>query len=447
MFAPKSRLRDNSARLGLPFADANPLMHRMTAVSTTPPPADRVLGFKELVALVAMLMALNALAIDSMLPALPAIGNALGVVEDNSRQWVVTAYLLGFGGAQLFYGPLADRFGRRPLLFVGVGLYVLFSFLAAMATSFETLLIARVLQGVGAASTRVLAVAIVRDCYGGRRMAQVMSLAFLVFLGVPVIAPSLGAAIVAFGPWRAIFAVLGVWGAAVLIWAMIRLPETLKPEDRLPIRFDRLMAAYRQTLTTRVAVGYMLGSTMLMGCLFGFINSSQQIFADVFRQEALFPIIFAVIASGIAAASLINAKLVERLGTRLLSHTALIGFTVLSAIHLTLTLTGFENIVTFTVMQTLVMFCFGFVAGNFGAMAMEPLGHIAGTASSVQGTVSSVIGALTGFYIGQHFDGSVTPMALGFTVCGAIAIGIVLWAEGGRLFRSRDLPSSSPEQG
>lgn len=410
------------------------------------PTRAQTLGFRELVALIAMLMALNALAIDSMLPALPAIGAAFGVVEDNHRQWVVTAYLLGFGGAQIFYGPLADRFGRRPLLFLGIGIYVVFSLLAAMATSFEALLIARALQGVGAASTRVLAVAIVRDCYEGRRMARVMSLAFLVFLGVPVIAPSLGAVIVAFGPWRAIFGVLGLWGAAILLWAALRLPETLKSEDRLPIRLGRLGAAYRQTLTTRVAIGYTLASTMVIGCLFGFINSSQQIFTDVFRQEALFPIIFAVIASGIAVASLLNARLVEQLGTRLMSHLALIGFTAFSAIHLILVLTGWETMVTFAVMQTLVMFCFGFIAGNFGSMAMEPLGRIAGTASSIQGAMTSLGGALIGFFIGQQFNGSVAPMALGFTICGAGALAIVLWAEGGRLFRSHHLPPTSAEE-
>src|SRR5690606_26849911 len=184
----------------------------------------------------------------------------------------------------------------------------------------------------------------------------------------------------------------------------------------------------------RTAVGYMLAMTAIVGCLFGFINSAQQVFADVFHEEALFPIIFAAIASGIAAASLLNARLVERLGTRLLSHSALIGFTLLSAGHFALAATGYESLIGFVVMQTAVMFCFGFLAGNFGAMAMEPLGHVAGTASSVQGFVSTIGGALIGSFIGQQFDGTVGPMTLGFTVCGALAIAIVFWTEGGRLF-------------
>src|SRR5690606_8716964 len=222
----------------------------MTAApaSSRPP-----IGFAQLVALVAMLMALNALAIDTMLPALPQIGEALGVDRPNDRQWVITAYLIGFGVAQLFYGVASDRFGRKPVLMIGVSLYVLFSFLAAAATSLETMMLARALQGFGAASTRVLAVAIVRDCFGGRQMARVMSLAFLVFLAVPVIAPSLGALIVWVAPWPWIFVVLGLWGLAVQIWALWSLPETLHPEDRMPVQAARVLDAFRVTLTTRRA--------------------------------------------------------------------------------------------------------------------------------------------------------------------------------------------------
>jgi len=395
------------------------------------------IGFKELVAMVAMLMALNALAIDSMLPALPAIGESLGVDDANRRQWVVTAYLLGFGVTQIIYGPLSDRFGRRPVLFTGVGLYVIFSLMAAFAWSFETLLAARVLQGVGAASTRVLAVAIVRDQYEGRRMAQVMSLSFLVFLGVPIIAPSLGALIVLAGPWPWIFALLGLWGAIVLVWAGLRLPETLHPEDRMPINLKRIGAAAWETVTNRLSIGYTLAMTAIVGCLFGFITSAQQVFDEALGNAAIFPIIFAVVGCGIAAASLLNAALVQRLGQRLLSHTALIGFTAVSTVHLVVAASGHESLITFAVLQTLTMFCFGFIGGNFGSMAMTPLGHIAGTAASVQGVISSVGGALIGFAIGQQFDGTTVPMTAGFTLCGLTAIGIVLWTERGRLFVTR----------
>lgn len=394
------------------------------------------LGFVEFVCIVALMMALNALAIDAMLPALPHIAEDLGLVNDNDRQWVVTAYLLGFGGAQLIYGPLADRFGRKPVLLVGVGIYVVFSLLATMAPTFDMLILARIGQGLGSACTRVLAVSIVRDRYEGRTMARVMSFSFLVFLGVPILAPSIGQLIMLVGPWRWIFGGLGLVGVGLIVWASLRLPETQKPEDRLPIQFSRLVSAYKTALTDRTAMGYTLAMTAITGALFGFINSSQQIFADVFHAEAIFPAVFALIAGGIAAASLLNARLVVSLGSRKISHTALIGFTSIAGIHALVTLTGHESIWTFAILQTLTMFCFGMIAGNFGAMAMETMGHIAGTAASIQGFISTIIGSLLGFAIGQQFNGTVTPMAVGFTLMGLIALACVLYAERGRLFQA-----------
>lgn len=389
------------------------------------------------------MMALNALAIDSMLPALPAIGADLGVANENSRQWVVTAYLLGFGAAQLIYGPVADRFGRKSVLLFGVGVYVMFSLLATLAPTFETLILARIGQGLGSACTRVLAVSIVRDRYEGRTMARVMSFSFLVFLGVPILAPSLGQLIMLVGPWRWIFAGLGLIGVALIVWASLRLPETLKPEDRLPIQVKRLTSAYKTALTDRTAMGYTLAMTAITGALFGFINSSQQIFADVFDAEAVFPAVFALIAGGIAVASLVNARLVVRLGSRKISHTALIGFTTVSAVHAAVALSGHETLITFAVLQTLTMFCFGLIAGNFGAMAMETMGHIAGTAASIQGFISTVFGSLLGFAVGQQFNGTTVPMSLGFTVFGLTALALVLFAERGRLFRAHHAPPTA----
>lgn len=401
-------------------------------------PAFRGPGFPEFVALIAMMMALNALAIDMMLPALPAIGEALGVVTENSRQWVITAYLLGFGGAQIIYGPLADRYGRKPVLMAGLTLYVAFSVLAAFATSFELLIAARVATGLGAAALRVLAVSIVRDRYSGRTMARVMSLSFLVFLGVPILAPALGQLVLTVAPWPWIFGVLAVAGSAFMIWALIRLPETLHPENRMPIRIGRIAGAFREAVTHRQAIGYTLAMTCITGSLFGFINSSQQIFFDVFNEPGLFTTVFAAIAGSIAVASLLNARLVERLGSRLISHTALLGFIVMSAIHAAVALSGHETIWTFAVLQGLTMFCFGLIAGNFGAMAMEPMGHIAGTASSAQGFISTTVGASLGFLIGQQFNGSAAPMTIGFVALGLMALAFVLIAEGGRLFKARN---------
>ena len=410
-------------------------------------PAAKGPGFPEFVCLIAMFMALNALAIDSMLPALPNIGEALGVVTENSRQWVITAYLLGFGGAQIVYGPLADRYGRKPVLIGGLLIYVVFAVACAFAPNFELLIAARVATGIGAAATRVLAVSIVRDRYSGRTMARVMSLSFLVFLGVPILAPTVGQLILTVAPWPWVFGVLAVFGAVVLTWATIRLPETLHPQDRLPINARRIAGAFREAVTNRVSIGYTLAMTCITGALFGFINSSQQIFYDVFKAPELFTTVFAAIAGGIAVASLLNSRFVEKLGSRLISHTALLGFIAMGVIHSAVNLSGHESIWTFAILQALTMFCFGFIAGNFGSMAMEPMGHIAGTASSAQGFVSTIIGSLMGFAIGQSFNGSATPMALGFTVMGVLALVFVLIAERGHLFRAKHLapvPAAAP---
>ncbi|MDP2800250.1 MAG: multidrug effflux MFS transporter [Phreatobacter sp.] len=393
------------------------------------------LGFRQFVAMIAALMATNALAIDSMLPALPEIGEALGIVSANDRQWVITSYLLGFGLAQIIYGTLADRFGRRPVLLIGLAIYAVGSLAATFATSFEQMMVARVVQGIGAAASRVLAVSIVRDTFSGRQMARVMSLAFIVFLAVPILAPSIGQIIILFAPWRWIFALLGLFGMVVALWVARKLPETLHPDDRTPIAFQPILNAFRICLTTRLSVGYMLALTFVIGSLFGFINASQQLFEDVFRASGLFTTIFAVIAGFMALASFLNSRIVERFGMRRVSHTALVGYIAATLVHGAVALAGHETLLVFTLFQCVTMFFFGLMASNFGAMAMDPLGHVAGTASSVQGFVSTVGGALIGFGIGQQFDGTALPVVLGFGACGLGALAMVLVAEKGRLFR------------
>jgi MFS transporter, DHA1 family, multidrug resistance protein len=401
------------------------------------------IGFKQFVAMVAAMMAVNALAIDGMLPALPAIGKALNIATDNDRQWIVTAYMLGFGSSQLFYGTLADRFGRRPVLLTGLILYVLFSLLAAAATSFEMLLIARVLQGVGSAGSRVLAVSIVRDCYSGRRMARVMSLSFIVFLAVPVFAPSFGKVIMMVLPWRFIFVGFAAFALSVIVWVHFRLPETLHPEDRTPISFANTMNNFRIILTNRISIGYTVAMTVLLGGLFGFINSAQQVFFDVFHAEKWFTILFAMIGLSIAAAALTNARLVERFGTRILSHSALCLYITCATIHAVIAFSGGESLAVFAPFLAVQFFCFGLVVSNFGAIAMDPLGHMAGTASSVQGFLTTIGGALCGFWIGQHFDGTVIPLTLGFAGFGIGGFLIVLIVEKGRLFRPTEAGEAS----
>lgn len=403
------------------------------------PPAttDRgtAMGFKEFVGLMAALMAVNALSIDAMLPVLPQIGATLDLATENEQQWVITAYLLGFGVAQLFYGPLADHFGRKPVLLTGLSMYTVFTVFAGFAGSLGIMILARALAGMGAAATRVLAITIIRDCYSGRTMARVMSLTFIVFLAAPIIAPSLGQAIALVAPWQWIFGALAVFGAGTAAWASLRMPESLHPEDRRAISPEGVLQAFRLVLSSRLAVGYTLALTAMLGALFGFINSVQQVFEDALRAPELLTSVFALAAGWMAVASFLNARIVERIGTRRVSHTALLGFVAIAAAHGLLAVAGYETVWTFAILQSAMMFCFGLVGANFNSIAMEPLGRIAGTASSVIGFVTTIGGALIGFYVGQHFNGTVVPLTLGFFVCGLAGLVIVAVTERGRLFR------------
>lgn len=382
----------------------------------------------EFIALMAALMASNALAIDAMLPALPAIGEALEVAEDNRRQLVITSYLLGFGVAQLFWGPLSDRFGRKWLIAASLGLYGLFSVVAALASSFALLLGARAAQGAAAAATRVLVVAVVRDRYQGSAMARVLSLTMIVFMIVPVLAPAFGQGVLAVGQWRHIFIGLGVYGAILVAWTLLRLPETLAPENRRPLSLGHIGEAAWTTLSTRQSIGNTAALTVLMGALFAFIGSIQQIVFDVFGRPELIALVFALIAGPMALSSYANSRLVMRLGSRRILLAALGGFTFAAALHLLAAALLGETIWSFVLLQAATMIFFGLVGANAGALAMEPLGHIAGTASSLQGLITTVGGALIGFLIGQQFDGTTEPFLIGFTLCGAAALAAAFWA-------------------
>lgn len=411
---------------------------------TAPLPPRRPLGHWELVTLLASAMALNAAAIDIVIPALSNIGTSLAIVDENSRQFIITAFVLGAGGAQIVYGSLADRFGRRPILLVGLLIYTLASIAAIFAPSFGALLALRAIQGIGAASLRVVVVSIVRDLFDGRRMASVMSIVMMIFMVVPVLAPNLGQIVLYFGNWREIFLFMAVLGIIVSGWVLLRLPETLKPEDRIPLTVERVGFAFRTVLGNRMAFGYMMATMLIFGVLFAFINQAEQIYTGVYGLGPEFTLYFSAVAVLMAATSFVNSRLVERLGTRHLGHGALVGFLVFGTIHFVIAL-AMGGAAPFWLFLPLfaVCFCmFGLIGTNLNALAMEPLGHVAGTASAILGFTQMLGGGLIGAGIAYLYDGTMIPILTGFVLLPIASLACCWYAEDGKLFRSRNAPGA-----
>ncbi|MEP7240601.1 MAG: multidrug effflux MFS transporter [Devosia sp.] len=394
----------------------------------------RALSRPEFIALVAALMALNALAIDVMLPALPYLGAALGIANENERQLVVSAYMIGFGAAQLVFGPVTDRFGRRAPLFVGIALYVACAFAATFAPTFAILLGLRFVQGLGAAATRVIAISVIRDRYSGREMASVMSLAFMVFMAMPIVAPGIGQIILLTGPWQYIFLFMTVLATAIGLWAFFRLPESLHPDYRRALSVKSILGGFRLVFTNRLAFLYGLNGMFLFSGMFGFLVSSQQIFVDLYGLGALFPVAFASIAALMAVANFLNSWIVKRLGMRRISHASMLIYGATALVILVLSLLGPVPFWVFYGLFLIMQFFFAWASSNMNSLAMEPLGAVAGTAAAVFGFMQTVGGAVIGTFIGQQFNGTLTPNATGFVVMASLVIVSTLIAERGRLF-------------
>jgi DHA1 family bicyclomycin/chloramphenicol resistance-like MFS transporter len=391
-------------------------------------------GPRETVGLLAGLMALNAFAIDAMIPALPDIGAELGVATENRRQLVVMAYFLGFGVGQIIWGPLADRFGRKPILATGVALYAAFALLCGIAGSFELLIAGRVAMGASAAVTRVLVTAMVRDLFEGEEMARIMSLVFMVFMLVPMLAPNIGQAILWIADWRAIFLVLAGYGAAMWLWSFLKLPETLHPEYRRALDRAEIWQGVMLAATDRLSIGYTLALTAVFGGLTAYISSIQQIVFDVFDSGRLIGLIFAAIAGPMAVASWGNSRVVGRFGLRRTGHAGLIAFVVVAILHALVAELTIEPLWLFVLLMELMFVSFAFTTSHLGTLAMTNMAPIAGTASSFQGVTGTIGGALLGLAIGQAFDGTQLPFLIGCAACGSVALVLVLLTERCRLF-------------
>jgi len=408
--------------------------------------AKRRPGAREMTVMLAGLMALNAIAIDAMIPALPAIGQSLGVAEENDRQLVIVAYMMGFGATQLVWGPLADRFGRKPVLAAGITLYAAFALMCAFASSFALLIAGRAAMGASAAVTRVLVVAMVRDLFEGEAMARVMSLVFMTFMLVPVLAPSIGQAILLVAPWPAIFVLLAVYAAIMFAWSWVRLPETLNPEYRRSLKLGEMAGAAWQTLREPQSRGYTLALTFTFAALVAYIASIQQIIFDAFRAPELIGVAFAAIAAPMALGSWLNSRFIGRFGLRRVGHGAAVAFAAVTAAHAAIALSGHETLLLFIVLQGLGMAFFAFTSSNLGTLAMEHMAPIAGTASSVQGVIGTIGAAIIGFMIGRAFDGTATPFLVGVAACAAISLLLIVLTEPKRLFAGVDpAPGRSAE--
>ncbi len=383
----------------------------------------------EFIALIAMMFSTIAFSIDSMLPALPEIGAQLSPDDVNRAQLILTSFVLGMGIGTFFTGPLSDAFGRKPVIYGGVALYIAASAVAWASSSLELVLAARVAQGLGAAGPRVVAMAVIRDLYSGRIMARIVSIAMLLFTLVPAVAPLLGAGVIALFGWRGIFVSFILFALIVCVWMGTRLPESLAVENRRPFRLPLMVAATKEMFahpTVRLSI---MVQTLCMGILFTMLTMVQPVYDVIHDRAESFPFWFGFVALMSGSASVLNAALVVRVGMRRMVTWALgaqIGITALVIVTNSFTLSPDASFGLFVAWQTTVFFMAGVTMGNLNAIAMEPMGHIAGMAASVIGSVSTVLAAAIAAPVGLLFDGSIMPLTTGILTMCILAFSLMI---------------------
>lgn len=387
------------------------------------------LSTAEFVALMAMIFATIAFSIDAMLPALPEIGQELSPGDINRAQLVLTSFLLGMGVGTLITGPLSDSYGRKPVVLVGSALYILGALLAWQAQTLEVVLFARLVQGLGVAGPRAVGMAIIRDLYSGRSMARIMSFVMLVFTLVPAVAPALGALIIAYSGWRGIFLAFVVFAIGSCGWLMLRQPETLRPENRRPFRAAPLWAAFKEVLRHRVVRISIAVQTLSFACLFAMLTSVQQIYDVIFDRADSFHIWFGFVALVAGTSSLLNAVLVTRFGMRAVITVTLSVQVCISLVIMVLFSMDLPDTFAFGLFvfwQTCVFFQAGLTIGNINALGMEPVGHVAGMASSLISSVATFASALLAIPVGLAFNGTPIPLAIGICLFALTAIALML---------------------
>ena len=380
-------------------------------------------------AIMALLTSIGALATDIMLPALGVMGRDLGVGNINHTTLVVTAFFLGMAIGQLIVGPLADAYGRKPVVIGGYVLFILGCVLSMFADSWALMVAARVFQGIAASAPRVIAVAIVRDEYKGRMMARIMSIIMAVFILAPILAPLMGQGLIYLGGWRATFAGLVLVAVPSVMWFHRAIAETLPPERRRPFTPAIIADGIRQVCGCRVAVVHMVVMGFIAGPFIGYLGTARQIFQDIYGVGDMFVIYFAIGSISAGLASLLNARLVLRLGMRRLTGTAITALTLMSAaLWGWIGVGGTVGFGLFMVWQVAFIFCIGMIFGNLQSLAMEPLGHVAGLAAAIFGAGSTFISLPLSWMVSGYFGDTVAPLLAGFAVMGALSLLLMLVA-------------------
>jgi len=400
------------------------------------------IGNRELVVMLAFAQALQALAIDSMLPALGHIAADLHVSDPNRRQLVVGLFLAGIGVGSLFPGTLADRYGRKPVLLGGVLAYIVLCAACALAQDFTLLATLRFVGGVVSGGLGAIGSAIIRDRFAGDRMASLQSLIVMVFMVVPMLAPTLGQAILLVAGWRWIFGTIALMGVGMALWIGLRLPESLSPERRVPISVGRIFGSAGEVLLCRDSIGYVISSCMTMGIMWGYIQSCQQLLGEHFGAGQAFPALFGAMALSMAVASFTNSRLVLRFGARRTGHTALLLYRATAMVQYLLAHSERETLWQFVPLMTLNMICGSFMGSNFASIALQPFARIAGAASSLQLFIRTLGASLLGAAIGQAYDNSARPLSTAMVLGWAVALTLVLYSERGRLFRRVNPPGT-----
>ncbi|MBT8279844.1 MAG: multidrug effflux MFS transporter [Bacteroidia bacterium] len=381
----------------------------------------------EFVALMAAMMSIVALSIDALLPALPDIGASLNVVDTNDNQLLITMIFLGLGFGQLLLGPLSDSFGRKPIVYIGFLLFAIATMICVTTKSFEIMIMGRVLQGIGLSAPRTMAISIVRDSYDGDYMAKILSIVVMVFILVPVIAPTLGQFLLNFYNWESIFYVNLLFGLLVILWFWQRQPETLVVEKRIPFTPNLFINGTLEFLKYKDAVAFTLVSGFITGSFMVYLSTSQQIFEQQYNLKEEFPYIFASLAIFVGLATFLNSRLVMRFGMWKIAYVGVISYVLISVLYVFLFINGNNPsigvLLTFFALQ---FFAIGFLFGNLRALAMQPLGHIAGIGAAINGFVSTVMAVPIANYIGSFVKDSVLPLFIGFSIFGFLSLVIFL---------------------